>query len=452
MRNGSLSYTASGANSYIWYDNDGNITSTQATLIPTKIGEYICYFEKGDESGYISIYVKNPNTLTAPIPQNQDLPPLEEFCFVDLVAPKATSSCGLEITGSTPQMHFDIPGEYNIEWTYTDDYGNQLIQQQKVIVKAIKEILTIEPLLEVCESGGHEVYDLKRTESQYNLNEQVDFFYYKSMEDLHNSRPIKTPRQFINDEQLPHIYVKGSIASGCSGTTIIHLETLPKPLAHNLQIDVCDASNAGTVSINLDAYNLQINPDQNAEARYYLDAQFLNEITTLVPIYNHQKIYALVTQNGCKNSATLTFKLTQFTLKTASPFAVCKEYGSLGEFDLSTKRQEISLLLNTTNSNVVFYATLSDAQNNTNALLNLWINKTKRNEIYATSLSADVCKIFVKIPLEESTLPTIRLKTSYNKCESDGITIDLNNSYDHISWSTGEKTKSIHIKKRVATL
>ncbi|MFV0152710.1 T9SS type B sorting domain-containing protein [Empedobacter falsenii] len=443
----SLLYQAYGADSYEWSDIDGNIYSNSSIFKPTKIGQYICKFTKGVEVGYISIYVKEASPTIPPTPILPILPKITSYCFVNLDKPKALTSCGDEIEGTTDKTEFNEPGIYQVSWTYTDKFGNTSEQTQEIEVLAVDNFLNTEPIIQVCENDGHKVYELTSIENSFNITEEVKFEYFENITDLTNNLPITNPKSYINSQELEYVYIKGILANGCSNYTKIHLKIKPKPIANILEKILCDASLLGYVNVILNQYNLEINPNSSSIITYYSDENYINKVEKL-DIIDNQKIYVVVEENGCINKSIILFKLSNYTLISSPPFEICKDNSSIGIFDLNSKSAEIASLLSVNNNDVLFFETLENAKNNQNPIIRNYENKNNLTKLYATSISTNACKTFVEIPLIENINPIIHIDTTYYKCKNSSIDIDLEENYDHINWSTGETNKkSISISK-----
>jgi len=443
----SLTYTASGANKYTWYDYEGNIVSTSAIFSPTTTGQYTCKFEHDSDIGYISIIVRETSLTVPPKPIVAVLPKITNYCFVKLEKPKAITSCGIEIEGSTDKTEFNEPGIYQVLWTYTDKFGNTSEQTQKVEVLASTNFLNSEPTISVCENDSHEVYDLTSIENSFNITEEVVYEYFENLDNLHHNLQITNPKSYSNSQELEYVYIKGTLSNGCSNYTKIHLKITPQPIANVLEKTLCDANSVGFVNIQLNQFDREINPNIESIINYYSDENYLNKIEKLDIIHN-QKIYVIVEENGCLNKSYITFKLSNYTLITSTPFEICKDNGFIGEYDLSSKSVEIATLLFVNKNEVLFFESLDNAQNNSNPLSINYKNQHNLTKLYATSISTNACKTFVEIPLIENINPTINLDNAYFKCKDNSIVITLDQNYDQISWSTGETNKqSINISK-----
>ncbi|MBN8642562.1 MAG: hypothetical protein J0L86_12190, partial [Flavobacteriales bacterium] len=70
-----------------------------------------------------------------PVPNVSSLPNATGQCSVTVTPPTATSNCVGTITGTTPSpLTYNTQGTYSITWTYNDNNGNVVTQNQTVIV------------------------------------------------------------------------------------------------------------------------------------------------------------------------------------------------------------------------------------------------------------------------------------------------------------------------------
>ncbi|RLZ11388.1 hypothetical protein EAH69_04905 [Faecalibacter macacae] len=430
----SIVLTAEGATNYTWYDNNWNIVGNSAVLRPTAEGHYTCKFEHQGNEGYINYYVRITSPNTPPSPVITVLPEITAYCFVDLIAPKAISACGEEIIATTTRTHLDSPGSYQITWLYTDNFGNTFSQNQQVNILSEVELIPANIVLTICENN----------EIGYNLTSilpnlpDADYKFYADYMDLVNQISIQNPSNFINTENYEFILIEGVLTNGCRFTQEIKLEVNPKPFITPITKTICDTQNDGFINIDLSNLANEISDDQSAIIKFYLDQYFQNQITSTQRITHNQTIYyKIIEQNGCENSSTITFELTNYNVLTTNTFTICKELDTFGIFDLATKKAEIASLLNSNQSNIYFYKTLRDAQNGVNPLSENYINEDGLSIIYASSSTDTACKTLIEIPLQENIIPTIILEDVYYKCKDSELTITLNDNYDEIIWSNG---------------
>jgi hypothetical protein len=70
----------------------------------------------------------------APVPGITPLPDLLVTCPYTLAPPTASDNCSGVVTATTDSLNFTTGGTYNINWTYTDAYGNVATQVQHLEV------------------------------------------------------------------------------------------------------------------------------------------------------------------------------------------------------------------------------------------------------------------------------------------------------------------------------
>ncbi|MCK5824108.1 MAG: HYR domain-containing protein [Ichthyobacteriaceae bacterium] len=125
----------------------GEITTSQVpeagTKINAKLNSMLVSITATDESGNIATKDINVKIIgeTNTITNIKDLPILfVENNFEIIEYPTATINCLNEIEATTENdLIFTETGTYNIEWVFTDDFGDTKTQNQKVIVYEITE-------------------------------------------------------------------------------------------------------------------------------------------------------------------------------------------------------------------------------------------------------------------------------------------------------------------------
>ncbi|MFA6059524.1 MAG: T9SS type A sorting domain-containing protein [Taibaiella sp.] len=107
--NDSLSYSTQGNFTVTWIYTNGYsiITQTQHVTIEDTI---------------------------APVPDVAVLPNLQVNCPYTLAPPMASDNCSGVVTATTDSLNFTTGGNYNINWTYADAYGNITTQVQHLVV------------------------------------------------------------------------------------------------------------------------------------------------------------------------------------------------------------------------------------------------------------------------------------------------------------------------------
>jgi hypothetical protein len=134
--NGTCSVTVSAPSAT---DNcGGTITGTTASpLTYTVPGNYTITWTYTDASGNSSTQTQQVVLADniAPVPDNGNLPVVQGQCSATATAPSASDNCSGTLTATTSDpLSYSSPGNYTINWTYTDASGNTSTQTQQVIV------------------------------------------------------------------------------------------------------------------------------------------------------------------------------------------------------------------------------------------------------------------------------------------------------------------------------
>ncbi|WGK64663.1 HYR domain-containing protein [Croceiramulus getboli] len=114
----------------------GIITGTPNISLPiTTQGTTTVIWTYDDGRGNISTQSQDIviNDKQAPVPDSLKLPNITASCAVTVDPPTATDSCdGLILGTTTDPLTYDSPGNYTIDWTFTDTSGNTIQQKQAV--------------------------------------------------------------------------------------------------------------------------------------------------------------------------------------------------------------------------------------------------------------------------------------------------------------------------------
>jgi hypothetical protein len=106
------------------------------------------------------------------VPQTNSLPTITGSCSVSRPSvPTAKNTCTgkiIEASTTSPDL-FDKPGEYNITWTFTDDYAETITQTQSIIVTPSGQLTALQNSLPVLRSlCSMKVTDIPRAQDPCN--------------------------------------------------------------------------------------------------------------------------------------------------------------------------------------------------------------------------------------------------------------------------------------------
>ncbi len=247
------------------------------------------------------------------------------------------------------------------------------------------------------------------------------------------------PNQLISNGKY---YVTQSEKDKCESNKLelnINIQNTPPPNLERFQ-SFCSFINPKLNSIQIEGENITWYNSETSTIK-------LDPITFLE---DNKTYYASQTINNCESISrtSVTIHLSSYTLITSNPFEICKNKNTIGEFDLNLKLTEIASILSVNKEDILFFDSLENAQKNINPIASIYNNQSNLIKLYATTISTNACKTFVEIPLIENMNPTIRLKDSFSMCKDSSIEIKIDQSYDQITWSTGETNKnSIQVSK-----
>ena len=123
----------------------------------TTQGTTVVTWTFSDQQGNSSTQEQNViiDDTTLPVPDQSSLPELTDECSVSPTAPTATDNCAGQIEGvSDVSFPITTKGTTVITWTFEDEAGNAVTQQQNVIIAdvtlPVPDIQTLEDISAVC--------------------------------------------------------------------------------------------------------------------------------------------------------------------------------------------------------------------------------------------------------------------------------------------------------------
>ena len=256
-------------------------------------------------------------------------------------------------------------------------------------------------------------------------------------------------------------------SDGCTGTYTVNVVELLLPASFASQALECDYDGPpdNLMAFNLNDYNGQLtgnNPD--VTTHFYVSQtdldNNLNELNaTFTNTVNPQTIYVQVVDNntGCFSSTQLVIEASSITPDSAM-LELCDELESedgINTFDLrlATPQVIVSLPVNT---QVIYYETYNDAQNQINPLANFYTNTSAYSQVlYSRVENTHGCIGIGEVYLIVNDLPNLLpdeeviycLDTYPDRIELEaGIVGDTTNNYYYL-WSTNETSPSILINE-----
>ncbi len=129
----------------------------------TVLGNYTITWTFTDARGNISAQTQNLliEDNVGPVVDPATIQPLSVDCqIVALTAPTATDACGGAVTAShDATLPITTPGNYVINWTFTDQYGNVTLQSQNATINLIEACLDLAVINDVITPNSDGVND-----------------------------------------------------------------------------------------------------------------------------------------------------------------------------------------------------------------------------------------------------------------------------------------------------
>ena len=246
----------------------------------------------------------------------------------------------------------------------------------------------------------------------------------------------------------------------CSSFGEIVVEYSANPVPNNITLTQCDTDSDGIAVFNLTEANATIigSNVNSVTPQYFLtyaDASTIqNTITNFASFQNtipNQVIYArLENTYGC-------FGISEVTLATSTTSIViptiplCDEDGTPDGITVINLNDEVSPIILTnfagTGLQVSYYASVADAQTQSNALPTLYTNPIPfTSQLFARVSDGITCLGVLPITLQINTFVPANFETEeLSLCEEESYFIEVSSIFESYLWNTGEVTPRIII-------
>ncbi|MDH7911152.1 T9SS type A sorting domain-containing protein [Winogradskyella sp. SYSU M77433] len=259
--------------------------------------------------------------------------------------------------------------------------------------------------LDLCDdtNDGFAEFDLTVKNAEIiGANTNVSVTYYETISDAENqTNPISNPTSYTNLTNPQTLFLRlTDLTNGCSyfytsGNLTIRVLPSPDLLENPDDIEICD-DGSGFSIFDLTTNESFLDPSgEGFLMNYYVSlvdadsgTNAISNPENYVNTSNPQEIYVRV-----ENDVTGCYTLTSFDIWVNSlpevvavtDFVVCQiNSEGIANFDLTYKDEEVLDGLDPVNFYVTYYATIVDAQTQSNALLSPWINTSNPETIYFT--------------------------------------------------------------------
>lgn len=365
----------------------------------------------------------------------------------------------------SPTHTYAKAGTYTVSVKATS--GNNTVTKTRDITISAIPIATKPQNLLVCDSNNDGLYNFDLTkQNPAILNGQASntnvVKYFANASDYANNTAITTPNNYVNTKpyqaQTIIAEVSSNVNSECKSSTFFNIDVfdLPKPSTIISKISSCDNTSVGTntdgrVIFDLTQNSIAILNGQSASQfalSFYKDSAFTQLIATPNAYANtniSEIIYVKMVNNDNLNCfATTSFSIEVFSLPVISNVVDLKQCDdNIDGFTVFNLEEAISKITsNASNETIIFYKSLTDAQNNSTPITNptTYLNQVVSNDVvYAKVSNANACFQIAKINLFVSTTQIpLNYSKSLTQCDdaifgtnTDGIT-----SFDFSSVTT----------------
>ncbi|MFC4634084.1 T9SS type B sorting domain-containing protein [Dokdonia ponticola] len=316
------------------------------------------------------------------------------------------------------------------------------------------------PVQQVCDDNDDGAFDFDTSDIELTvLNGQTGMIVtYFTLDGTILSSPLPNP--FTTTTQDIVVRVENQLSETCFDETTLSFIVNDQPEAFSIMDHyVCDdVSNNQEAAFILPLYDTEILGEQSDnifDVLYYAssdDAQ--NGVNQLPNSYintsNPQEIHARIENNQNPDCFDVTsFEIGIYRLPIAHDIEdvdIC-DIENDGEEEIILSDYSSLIINGQENTNIHYYFSQLDADNNVNILENNFTLNTVSIQIYArveSTISPD-CFTTTSFDINMREQPEIDLESTYYICDNDSITLSISNSYDSYNWSTGETSQSINI-------
>ncbi|OIQ19388.1 T9SS type B sorting domain-containing protein [Lacinutrix sp. MedPE-SW] len=330
-----------------------------------------------------------------------------------------------------------------------NDTGCYALVPVDIIINTLPVFTSI-PDFRLCETDGNQTADFIFSLHDDNvLNGQTgkQVLYFETQVDATNRTNIIDKNAVYNNTsqtQTMFVRVENITDSSCFGVSNFNIEVGSDPIYTEPQdVFVCDdISNDGFETFNLNEITNTItqgSPDTLTVSYYLSQNDADNEINALPQSFttteNPQAIFVVV-DNGtyCKGFNSFEFNVIQVPqINPASNLEVCDtNTDGFAAFDLTIAEIEV-LAVRQDNISIAYYENINDLETNNNPIANPenYTNTSNPQTVYIEiTNTVSNCEVSVPIELIVNLPPVINNIGSYNTCDNENNTFNLNETID----------------------
>ena len=356
-----------------------------------------------------------------------------------------TEEDAINNTGALPTSHNNLTNPQTY-WVRVINLSTGCIDTNsfEVTVLSAPETFTPDNIV-ICDDDqdGLSVVDLTVIESQLMTSTSGHTISYHNTQQyaMVNQNAIPNPAAYNTETKTIYARSENNF-TGCYSVTSFEVivNTLPIMPVIDDYYD-CESDNNQIGEFIFEQKDIEILNGQDDKQVLYFDslqdAIDRTDIIDKTQVYNNisnpQEIFVRVenlTDENCFDTASFMIEVGAFPeFNTPTNFLICDDISNDGVevFDLNEKIQEMSNGIND-NLDITFYASMEDAENQSNALNNIYSNVQNPQNIVARIENGTFCHAFAEFSLNVVQVPAVNLPSVMYQCDDnfDGFsTFDL---------------------------
>jgi gliding motility-associated-like protein len=365
---------------------------------------------------------------------------------------------GVSSTAISPTHQYTAEGTYTISVIATSPSGSS-VKTRDIIISKVPAVTQPQNLL-VCDTNNDGLYSFDLTSQNVAIRNGQDptsyrVNYFANGTDYANNKAIVKPGAYVNQNAYQAETIIAEVSnnenSTCKSTTsfVIDVFDTPKPnVATNItNLYSCDNTSAGTDTDGRVVFDITQRADVILNGQsvaqfflsYFKDAALTQSIAFPTAYQNTnatETIYVkMVNKDNVNCSATTSFTIQVFALPVITTVVDLKQCDDdIDGFSIFNLEEAIPKITNNASSETIsFFRTQSEAQSNTNPIVNTatYANQTVSNDaVYVRVSNSNSCFRIAKLNLIVSTTQIpLNFTHSLTECDdsvsgtnTDGIT------------------------------
>ncbi|PQJ17185.1 T9SS type B sorting domain-containing protein [Nonlabens tegetincola] len=319
------------------------------------------------------------------------------------------------------------------------------------------------PAQEVCDTDADGLFDFDTSSIQSTILGNQSGVQITYEDQNGNALPSPLPNPFTTATQAVTATVINPLNPQCFEQITINFVVYETPVAHPVQDDiVCDDfSNDGSEVFDLTVYNSQVLLGQNPtdfSISYHSSLSNAQSNNNALPFsytssVTSETVFVRIENNlnpNCYNVTDFEIGVSRQPIATMPPrIEFCDDTLNDGVVSLNLGDQNTAILNGQlpNENRITYHSSLSDAENNLNALPNAYTTVQNPETVFVRIENVDHpdCADFTQFEIEVYEQPVLNMPTQWTICENGTVDILAPTGYDSYLWSTNESTSTITV-------